>query len=122
MQVPDLEREGKRLMDHYKPNHNLIENKGSGIGLIQKYMREEPYGIIKVDPKGEKSMRLRNNLSKIENGRIFLPEKANWLFDYETQMTKFPKAEHDDMVDMTSQFLEWFSNRTAEFEFFAVKL
>ncbi len=120
MQVPDLEREGERLINHYKPHHNLIENKGSGIGLIQKYTRELPFGIVKIDPKGEKSMRLRNNLSKIENGRIFLPEKADWLFDYETQMTKFPKAEHDDMVDMTSQFLEWFSNRTASFEFFEI--
>ena len=39
---------------------------------------------------------------------MWLPDRAAWLLDYETELTSFPtKGVHDDQVDSTSQFLDW---------------
>jgi Protein of unknown function (DUF2924) len=37
-----------------------------------------------------------------------LPETAPWLVEYLHEMTVFPKGKHDDQVDSTAQFLDWF--------------
>ena len=44
----------------------------------------------------------------IENGFVYLPETAPWLAEYLHEMTTFPKGKHDDQVDSTAQFLDWF--------------
>ena len=31
-----------------------------------------------------------------------------WLAEYLHEMTVFPKGKHDDQVDSTAQFLDWF--------------
>jgi phage terminase large subunit-like protein len=47
-------------------------------------------------------------LPLIEAGKIHIPERANWLVEFETQMARFPLWKHDDLVDATSQYLNWF--------------
>ena len=32
----------------------------------------------------------------------------SWLAEYLHEMTVFPKGKHDDQVDSTAQFLDWF--------------
>ena len=44
----------------------------------------------------------------IENGFVYIPETAPWLAEYLHEMTVFPKGKHDDQVDSTAQFLDWF--------------
>jgi hypothetical protein len=41
-------------------------------------------------------------------GFVHLPETAPWLAEYLHEMTTFPKGKHDDQVDSTAQFLDWF--------------
>jgi len=53
-------------------------------------------------------MRLHAQTSVIENGFVHLPEAAPWLAEYLHEMTIFPKGKHDDQVDSTAQFLDWF--------------
>src|SRR3982074_1405152 len=43
-----------------------------------------------------------------ENGFLHLPEEASWRVEYLHEMTVFPKGKHDDQVDSTAQFLDWF--------------
>jgi hypothetical protein len=39
---------------------------------------------------------------------MWLPTRARWLLDFETELTSFPtKGVHDDQVDSVSQFLIW---------------
>ncbi len=122
MEYPELKRRFIAFLDHHKPDWVLIEDKASGQSLIQELRRETGYAIIAIKPEGDKIMRLSNGTALIEAGRMGLPIKADWLYDYENELTKFPKAEHDDQVDMTSMFLIWFKNRSAQFEFFSVQL
>ena len=44
----------------------------------------------------------------IENGFVYIPQTAPWLAEYLHEMTVFPKGKHDDQVDSTAQFLDWF--------------
>src|SRR5277367_415263 len=53
-------------------------------------------------------MRLHAQTAIIENGFVHIPETAPWLVEYLHEMTVFPKGKHDDQVDSTAQFLDWF--------------
>jgi hypothetical protein len=53
-------------------------------------------------------MRLHAQTAIIENGFVHIPETAAWLAEYLHEMTVFPKGKHDDQVDSTAQFLDWF--------------
>ena len=44
----------------------------------------------------------------IENEFVFLPESAPWLAEYLHEITVFPNGKHDDQVDSTAQFLDWY--------------
>jgi hypothetical protein len=44
----------------------------------------------------------------IENGFVSIPQNAPWLAEYLHEMTVFPNGKHDDQVDSTAQFLDWF--------------
>jgi len=53
-------------------------------------------------------MRLNAQTGLIENGFVYIPQKASWLAEYLHELTVFPKGKHDDQVDSTAQFLDWF--------------
>ncbi len=126
---PDLERVLLSFLEKHKPHFTLIENKASGQSLIQSLRRDGRFAVMPIDvvrgttwSPNNKIVRFHNVSAIIEAGNVFLPERADWLFDFENQLTKFPNSEKADQVDMTSQFLEWMKNRTADLEFFAITL
>ena len=53
-------------------------------------------------------MRLHAQTAMIENGFVSIPQSAPWLAEYLHEMTVFPNGKHDDQVDSTAQFLDWF--------------
>jgi hypothetical protein len=53
-------------------------------------------------------MRLNAQTALIYNGFVYIPEAAPWLAEYLHELTVFPKGKHDDQVDSTAQFLDWF--------------
>ena len=59
-------------------------------------------------PINDKIMRLNSQTVMIENGFVYIPEAAPWLAEYLHEMTVFPNGKHDDQVDLTAQFLDWF--------------
>lgn len=85
----------------------LIEDKASGQSLIQELRRSTKIPVIPYVPKGDKTIRFSTVTNVIESGRIFVPTQAPWLVDYQTQLIQFPLGRNDDMVDSTSQFLDY---------------
>src|SRR4051794_17695504 len=63
-------------------------------------------------------MRLHAQTAMIENGFVYIPETAPWLAEYLHEMTVFPKGKHDDQVDSTAQFLDWFKTPMPGWAFF----
>src|SRR6202047_1738390 len=89
-------------------NEVLIEDKASGTQLIQELIADGCHGVTRYQPTCDKIMRLNAQTAMIENGFVHIPETAPWLDEYLHELTVFPRGKHDDQVDSTAQFLDWF--------------
>jgi predicted phage terminase large subunit-like protein len=107
MEYPDLKRAVREQAGRFKAKTVLIEDKSSGAQLIQELRYEGLHAVTRYEPKLDKIMRLHSVTSTIENGFVYLPDKAEWLPEYIHEMTVFPKGKFDDQCDSTSQALDW---------------
>jgi len=107
LEFPELKKMINFQAERYKPNAIIIEDKGSGIQLIQDLKQETKLSIIPFMPDGDKATRMIGQTPKIESGRVFIPEKSSWLQDFEHEMAQFPNGKHDDQIDSMSQALQW---------------
>lgn len=110
LEYPELKKRTINWTNVWSPECILIEDKASGQSLIQDLKKEVKTPIIGIRPTKDKITRLASVSAMFEAGRIFLPTEASWLADYENELLSFPFCEHDDQVDSTSQFLEWYKN------------
>jgi len=80
-----------------------VEDKASGIGLIQTLKRQGVpiIGIPRNRGTGDKVARSFAAAPYIESGNVLLPRQAAWLSDYLAEFSAFPNGAHDDMVDPT---------------------
>lgn len=106
MEYPKLKKQVGRQHTKHNPNAILIEDKSSGQSLIQEF-RNTGMPIIGIIPVADKTTRMSVESDTIEGGKVYLPESAPWLVDYESEMGMFPYGQFDDQVDSTSQFLNW---------------
>src|SRR5437867_7557163 len=108
LEYPALKRAVREQQNQYRATEVLIEDKASGTQLIQELIADGCYGITRYQPMMDKIMRLHAQTAMIENGFVYIPEAAPWLAEYLHEMTVFPNGKHDDQVDSTAQFLDWF--------------
>jgi predicted phage terminase large subunit-like protein len=108
LEYPELRRKVIALHRQWRNTCNgyslLIENKGSGMGLIQDLEREHIHAIP-INPEGDKTMRMNNQTGQIEAGAVFLPRRASWVADFQRELCAFPGGRHNDQVDAFSQAL-----------------
>lgn len=121
MEYPELRKEAQEeYKSRYGDNEQrvdlvLIEEKGSGITLIQDLQRTginiRPYNPGRAD----KWQRLHSISHLLEQGLLWIPESnaspgdfMKWAWPYVDQMISFPNAEHDEYVDCTSQAFAYF--------------
>jgi predicted phage terminase large subunit-like protein len=109
LDYPDLKR---AVVDTHRQWRNapanyalLIENKGSGMSLIQD-LKREGYRAIAIEPEGDKIMRMQAQTARIEAGSVFLPPHAPWLEDFRGELLAFPAGRYSDQVDALSQGLK----------------
>jgi predicted phage terminase large subunit-like protein len=114
LEYPDLKRKVIELHQRWRHAANdyalLIENKGSGMSLIQDLNRENIHAVA-VDPQDDKVMRMNAQTARIEAGSISLPRQAPWLDDFRRELMAFPVSRHSDQVDALSQALNRAFNR-----------
>ena len=112
---PELKRKAKNLILKWTPNEVLIEDKSSGISLIQE-LKADPEvrsEIIPINPGTfSKLIRMDNESAFIESGLVWLPEAASWLEDFENEIVVFPNGLNDDQVDPMSQFLKRYREKS----------
>lgn len=108
LEYPDLRR---RVMEVRGRWHDIapasalvIENKGSGMSLIQDLKRDGIYPLAH-DPDRDKAIRMAAETPRIESGSVFLPNQAGWMDDFRLELMAFPQGRHDDQVDAFSQGL-----------------
>lgn len=92
----------------------LIEEKGSGISLIQD-MNRVGIPVRKYNPgRADKYSRATLVTYLFENGLVYFPESdrhkgkfCSWADELISQLELFPNGEHDDYVDSTTQALRF---------------
>jgi predicted phage terminase large subunit-like protein len=109
LDYPDLRRkiiEVHRRWKNYTNSHALlIEDKGSGMSLIQDLKREGIHAI-KAKPTMDKVMRMNAHTARIEAGCVHIPRRASWLDEFRREIMAFPAGKLDDQVDAFSQALD----------------
>jgi predicted phage terminase large subunit-like protein len=108
LEYPALKRAVREQQSLFDANVVLIEDKASGTQLIQELIADGCHGVTRYQPDCEKIMRAHAQTAIIENGFVHIPESASWLAEYLHEVSVFPKGKHDDQVDSTAQFLDWF--------------
>jgi predicted phage terminase large subunit-like protein len=108
LEYPALKRAVREQQSLFDATEVLIEDKASGTQLIQELIEDGCHGVTRYQPTIEKIMRLHAQTGMIHSGFVHIPETAPWLAEYLHEMTVFPKGKHDDQVDSTAQFLDWF--------------
>ncbi len=81
-----------------------VEDKANGPAAIDTLRSEVP-GLIPVNPKGGKVVRVHAVSPYIEAGNVYLPENAPWIHDFIEECAAFPSSKYDDQVDAMSQAL-----------------
>jgi len=117
MEYPALKRTVISLAERDNPDEIMIEDKASGIQLIQDLRKETSLPIIAIEPEADKLTRAINQSPLIEAGLVYLPDQAAWLPDYESEIRAFPAGDYADQVDQLTQYLCRHRNRSDGFAF-----
>jgi predicted phage terminase large subunit-like protein len=114
MDFPDLKRAVRDLAQLHHADIVLVEEKASGISLIQE-LRNDGFLIVQAAPDliGDKTMRLRGQTAKIAGGFVLFPTEARWLESYLLELVTFPGSKNDDQVDSTVYALAWSTDHSS---------
>lgn len=124
LKYPELR---KRAQDDYRATYGpgesqvdllVVEDKGSGIPLIQDLQRAG-LPIRKYNPgRPDKVMRLHAVSHIVFNGLVYIPESkqvpgefVTWAEDFLREVCSFPNSPHDEYVDCLSQGLAVFRDQ-----------
>jgi predicted phage terminase large subunit-like protein len=110
---PQLVARVQSLYVQYTPDTILVEDSASGSSLIQSLRQHSSLPIKAIRPEGDKVTRLNVLTGIIESGHVVLPPEApSWIDDFLLEITRFPRAKHDDQVDNFTQALAWMRQTT----------
>jgi predicted phage terminase large subunit-like protein len=106
LEYPALRRRIVEVAHKYGAGRVLLERADSGRNLYSDLAERDRRGRYRtITPKGSKEDRLAACSAIIEEGRVYLPDSAEWLPVFLSEITGFPSTRHDDQVDSLSQFL-----------------
>lgn len=95
----------------------LVEDKANGAAVIAT-LRDEIQGFVPVNPQGGKQSRASAIAPQFESGSIWLPHPKQsgheWVDGYISELCIFPRGQHDDQVDATTQALTRLKDRQIE--------
>ena len=106
LEFPALRRAAIEQYKLHGVDRLVIEDKGSGTGLIQDLKQQSIYPKA-FKPKTDKITRMSNETPAIEAGHVWLPKHAHWLEAFLHELERFPNGKHDDQVDSVSQALNF---------------
>ncbi len=107
VEFPQLKYQVRSQAEQWKPHSILLEDAASGQSLIQELRSATPYPVLAVKVDRDKRARAEAVTPMFEAGRVFLPADAPWLNDFVDELAMFPNGAHDDMVDSTTQALNY---------------
>lgn len=112
---PELKKRTIAAQTDYDADFILIEYASNGQALAQDlwqhYPREIRQQMIQsYTPRQSKVVRMDQALVPIHDGKVFIPEQANFLSALLEELRAFPGGINDDQVDALSQALWFFAH------------
>jgi predicted phage terminase large subunit-like protein len=96
---------------HPNAKLKLVETKANGPAL-ESVLKKKIFGIVLVEPQGDKKARLWAVTPMMESGNVYLPSPTMpgyaWVEEYISEVIGFPNLPKNDRVDQTSQALAHF--------------
>jgi len=114
VEFPELKRVLASQAEQWRPHTILVEDRASGQSLIQELKLSTALPIIPVKVDADKQARAQAVTPLVEAGKVFLPQSAPWLNDFIDELASFAAGTHDDMVDSTTQALNYLRERPIE--------
>jgi predicted phage terminase large subunit-like protein len=111
MEYPELRRMAEAQYWKWNPDRVLIEDKSSGISLIQQLRRDTQIPIRAIPAVDDKVTRAHTVTGTLEAGQVLVPARAPWLADFLKEIGSFPNGAHDDIVDTLVHGLRFFKPR-----------
>src|ERR1700693_2938203 len=113
---PDLKRAIVSLAEFWKPQAVLIEDRASGLSLIQALKSETSLPVIPVKADTSKTSRAQAAAPMVEAGKVFLPESAPWLAEVLDGTLNFPVFSDGAQLDSTPMALAYLRGRPQPFD------
>lgn len=108
---PELTRFAEAFYDKWNPDRVIIEDKSSGISLIQQLRADTHIPIRAVPAVDDKVTRAHTTTGIMEAGQVLIPVRAPWLADFLREVGAFPSGAHDDIVDVLVHGLRYLKPR-----------
>lgn len=98
LEAPDIIPLLERKVEQYDLQYIGVEKAGYQLAFIQMAKRQG-LNIRELRADRDKVSRAYPLVAKMESGDIYFPKNAMWLGNVQTELLRFPEAEHDDIVD-----------------------
>lgn len=104
--LPNLKVEAIESYNEYDPDIVLIEDKASGISLIQELrLTGMRIKALKRGKGDDKVSRAHIASVMLEQGVVWFPKDCGWVNEVIRQCASFPNAKHDDLTDTVTDAL-----------------
>lgn len=77
----------------------FVEDKANGTAVMNVLADKVP-GLVPIEPDGGKEARIIAATPAMKAGNVIFPLEADYMADLIIEATSFPKAAHDDAIDM----------------------
>lgn len=112
VQFPDLESTLKLVSNKWKPHAVWIEERSSGIQLVQVLKRNTRLPVKGVQATKDKITRAHAVSTLVESRKVLLPTKCSWTYDLLEELCAFPGKGESDAVDAFTLGLAQIANMT----------
>jgi predicted phage terminase large subunit-like protein len=105
LEFPELKVKAYEHYKEWEPDAFIVEAKASGLPLIYE-LRQMGIAVSEYTPSrgNDKFVRINSVADLFRSGKVWAPD-ARWAREVIEQMASFPNAEHDDLVDSSTQAL-----------------
>lgn len=106
MEIPDSAEKCVELCRRYDVPWIGVEQAGLGLGVVQT-IRKRGVTVRPIPTKGSKEARSEIAEIRTSAGMVYFPHGAPFMFDLESELTKFPNSEYKDQVDAFAHAAIW---------------
>lgn len=101
MEGPDIVPALQAVHAKWQPAQIGVEATAFQLSIVQQAQRTG-LPVTALRPDKDKISRAYTAAALAESKRLYLPEFAEWLADFEAELLAFPAGKHDDQVDVLS--------------------